>query len=187
MEEKKQETYIDRMSNEYNELSVRLNKALAFIDSEKFNELPDKTKNLLKIQAEAMNQYQRILECRIADALNNNIDRIEQLPFGTVISALKAGFIACRKGWNGKGLFVFKQVRATITGEETIKKMTSLNSLSKQLITETNGNISYCNQCLIYNANTGEANSWVPSVSDIFADDWCIISRINITKIGIDK
>lgn len=187
MEEKKQESYIDRMNNEYQELSERLNKALAFIDSEKFNELPDKTKNLLKIQAEAMSQYQRILECRIADALNNNIDRIEQLSFGTVISALKAGFIAYRKGWNGKGLFVFKQVKATITGEETIKKMTSLNNLSKQLITGTSGNISYCNQCLIYNVNTGEANSWVPSISDIFAEDWCIVTKINIAKTGNDK
>lgn len=187
MNEKKQESYVDRMNNEYQELSERLDKALAFIGNEKFNELPDKTKSLLKLQAETMSQYLRILECRIADALNNNVDAIEQLSFGTVISALKAGFVAYRKGWNGKGLFVFKQVRATITGEETIKKMTSLNDLSKQLIIETNGIINYSNQCLIYNANTGEANSWVPSISDIFAEDWCIFSKINIDKTGNDK
>lgn len=187
MEEKKQETYIDKMNNEYQELSERLNKAFAFIGSEKFNELPDKTKGLLKLQAEAMSQYQRILECRIADALNSNIDRIEQLSFGTVISALEAGFVAYRKNWNGKGLFVFKQVRTTIAKEEIIKKMTSLNNLSKQLILETNGIINYCNQCLIYNTNTGEANNWVPSVSDMFAKDWCIVSKINVGKTGMDK
>lgn len=187
MEEKKQETFIDRMNNECQELSERLDKALTFIYSEKFNELPDKTKSLLKIQAEAMSQYQKILECRIADALNKNVDAIEQLSFGTVISALKVGFVAYRKGWNGKGLFVFKQVRATIIGEEIIKKMTSLNDLSKQLILQTNGSIDYCNQCLIYNANTGEANSWVPSISDIFAEDWCIVTKINIAKTGNDK
>ena len=34
MNEKKQESYIDRMNNEYQELSERLDKALAFIDSE---------------------------------------------------------------------------------------------------------------------------------------------------------
>lgn len=186
MEGNKQETYIDRMSNEYNELSVRLNKALAFIDSEKFNELPNKTKNLLKIQAEAMSQYQRILECRIADALNKNMDVIEQLSFGTVISALEAGFLAYRKNWNGKGLFVFKQVRVTIAKEEIIKNMISLNDLSKQLILETNGIINYCNQCLIYNVNTGEANNWVPSVSDIFAKDWCIVTKIDILSNNIN-
>lgn len=187
MNEKKQETFIDRMNNEYQELSERLEKALAFIASEKFNELPDKTKSLLKLQVETMSQYQRILKCRIADALNNNVDRIEQLSFGTVISALEAGFVAYRKNWNGKGLFVFKQVRTTIAKEEIIKKMTSLNDLSKQLILETNGIINYCNQCLIYNSNTGEANSWVPSVSDMFAEDWCIVSKINVSKTGIDK
>lgn len=187
MEGNKQETYIDRMSNECQELSVRLNKALAFIDSEKFNELPDKTKGLLKMQAEAMSQYQRILECRIADALNKNVDAIEQLSFGTVISALNAGFLAYRKNWNGKGLFVFKQVRVTIAKEEIIKNMLSLNDLSKQLILQTNGIINYCNQCLIYNANTGEANNWVPSISDIFAEDWCIVTKINIAKTGNDK
>lgn len=187
MDEKKQESYIDRMNNEYQELAERLDKALAFIDSEKFNELPDKTKSLLKIQAEAMNQYHRILECRIADALNNNVDIIEQLSFGTVISALEVGFLAYRKGWNGKGLFIFKQVRATITGEETIKKMTSLNDLSKHLILATNGIINYSNQCLIYNVNTGEANNWVPSISDIFTEDWCIVTKINIDKTGNDK
>lgn len=105
MDEKKQESYINRMNNEYQELSERLNKALAFIGSEKFNELPDKTKSLLKIQAETMSQYQKILECRIADALNKNIDAIGLLSFGTVISALNAGFLAYRKSWNGKGLY----------------------------------------------------------------------------------
>lgn len=187
MNEKKQEAFIDRMNNEYQELSERLDKALAFIDSEKFNELPDKTKSLLKVQAEAMSQYQRILECRIADALNNNVDTIEQLSFGTVISALNVGFLAYRKNWNGKGLFVFKQVRVTIAKKETIKNMLSLNDLSKQLILETNGIINYCNQCLIYDTNTGNANNWVPSISDIFAEDWCVVTKIDIVKIGNDK
>lgn len=187
MEDKKQESYVDRMNNEYQELSERLNKALAFIGSEKFDELPDKTKSLLKVQVEAMTQYQRVLECRIADALNKNVDVIEQLSFGTVISALEAGFLAYRKNWNGKGLFVFKQVRVTIAKEEIIKNMLSLNDLSKQLILATNGIINYCNQCLIYDTNTGNANNWVPSISDIFAEDWCIVTKVNMTKTGNDK
>ena len=187
MEEKKQEAFIDRMNNEYQELSERLNKALTFIDSEKFNELPDKTKNLLKLQVGAMSQYQRILECRIADALNKNVDVIEQLSFGTVISALNVGFLAYRKNWNGKGLFVFKQVRVTVAKEEIIKQMISLNDLSKQLILATNGFINYSNQCLIYNTKIGTANNWVPSISDIFAEDWCIITKVNMVKTSNDK
>ena len=187
MEKKEQEIYIDKVNNEYKELAEHLVKALAFIDSEKFNELPDEVKGLLKIRAEITDQYLRIRECRIADALNNNADVIELLSFGTVISALNAGFLAYRKNWNGKGLFVFKQVRVTIAKEEIIKNMLSLNDLSKQLILATNGIINYCNQCLIYDTNTGNANNWVPSISDIFAEDWCIVTKVNMTKTGNDK
>lgn len=187
MENKEQEINIDRINNEYQELAERMIKALAFIDSEKFNELPDEIKGLLKVRAEMTDQYLRIRECQIADALNKNIEAIGQLSFGTVISALKVGFLAYRKGWNGKGLFVFKQVRVTIAKEEIIKNILSLNDLSKQLILEANGIINYSNQCLIYNVNTGEANSWVPSISDIFAEDWCIVTKVNIAKTGNDK
>ena len=134
------------------------------------------------MRAEITNQYLRIRECRIADALNKNVDVIEQLSFGTVISALDAGFLAYRKSWNGKGLFVFKQVRVTIAKEEIIKNMLSLNDLSKQLVLATNGFINYCNQCLIYDANIGNANNWVPSISDIFAEDWCIVTKIDMSK-----
>lgn len=187
MEKKEQEIYIDKVNNEYQELAERLIKTLAFIDSEQFNELPDEVKGLLKVRAEITNQYLRIRECRIADALNKNIDVIEQLSFGTVINALNVGFLAYRKNWNGKGLFVFKQVRVTIAKKEIIENMLSLNDLSKQLVLGANGIINYCNQCLIYNTNTGEANSWVPSISDIFAEDWCIVTKINMDKTGNDK
>ena len=82
---------------------------------------------------------------------------------------------------------VFKQVRVTIAKDEIIKNMLSLNDLSKQLILATNGFINYCNQCLIYNTNTGNANNWVPSISDIFAEDWCIVTKIDMVKTGNDK
>ena len=33
----------------------------------------------------------------------------------------------------------------------------------------------YVAQCLIFNPTTGEANSWVPSISDVFATDWELV------------
>lgn len=47
--------------------------------------------------------------------------------------------------------------------------------ITKDLILKGKGFIDYISQCLIYNENTGRADSWVPSISDIFADDWEII------------
>ena len=46
---------------------------------------------------------------------------------------------------------------------------------AKDLILKGKGFIDYTSQCLIYNENTGRADSWVPSISDVFAEDWEIV------------
>lgn len=53
--------------------------------------------------------------------------------------------------------------------------MQSLPQKAKDLILANKKTIYYQNQCLIYNTNTGCADSWVPSVSDMFANDWEIV------------
>ena len=94
--------------------------------------------------------------------------------FGKAIEALKAGEAVQRSGWDGKGLFVVKQVPAHIT-EDIIPKMQSLPQRAKDLILASeNKYIDYTNQMLIINPN-GRADSWVPSSSDVFAEDWQII------------
>lgn len=94
--------------------------------------------------------------------------------FGNAIEALKQGKAVRRKGWNGKGLFVIKQVPAHIESD-VIPKMQSLPQSAKDLILKGKGIIDYTSQCLIYNENTGRADSWVPSISDVFAEDWEIV------------
>lgn len=103
----------------------------------------------------------------------NNV-RCESLYFGSAISLLCAGFAIRRKGWNGKGLFVIKQVPAHIDSD-IIPKMQSLPQSAKDLILKGKGFIDYTSQCLIYNEITGRADSWVPSISDVFAEDWEIV------------
>lgn len=96
------------------------------------------------------------------------------MDFGKAIEALKAGEAVQRSGWNGKGLFVVKQVPAHIT-EDIIPKMQSLPQRAKDLILASeNKYIDYTNQMLIINPN-GRADSWVPSSSDVFAEDWQIV------------
>lgn len=71
-------------------------------------------------------------------------------------------------------MFVIKQVPAHIESD-VIPKMQSLPQSAKDLILKGKGFIDYTNQCLIYNENTGRADSWVPSISDVFAGDWEIV------------
>lgn len=101
-------------------------------------------------------------------------DSFSEMGFGDAIEVLKQGGAVRRKGWNGKGLFVVKQVPAHIESD-IIPKMQSLPQSAKDLILRSKGFVDYTSQCLIYNENTGRADSWVPSISDVFAEDWEIV------------
>lgn len=94
--------------------------------------------------------------------------------FGGAIYLLKAGLAVRRKGWNGKGLFIVKQVPSHIGGD-IIPKMQSLPQSAKNiLMSRENPHIDYTNQMLIINPD-GRADSWVPSSSDVFAEDWEVV------------
>lgn len=99
----------------------------------------------------------------------------EFLDFGGAIEALKAGKCIAREGWNGKGLFVVKQIPAKIEGL-IIDKIQSLPESCKNILKSREGvpHIDYTNQMLIIDPS-GRADSWVPSSSDVFAEDWIIV------------
>lgn len=101
---------------------------------------------------------------------------IGSVNFGGAIDLLKAGLAVRRKGWNGKGLFIVKQVPAHITGD-IIPNMQSLPQSAKNiLMSRENPHIDYTNQMLIINPD-GRVDSWVPSVSDVFAEDWEVVTE----------
>lgn len=101
---------------------------------------------------------------------------VKGMSFGETIEALKIGLAVRRKGWNGKGLFVVKQIPAHITGD-IIPNMQSLPQSAKDILMKReNPHIDYTNQMLIIHPD-GRADSWVPSVSDVFAEDWEIVNE----------
>lgn len=93
-----------------------------------------------------------------------------KLGFDWAIRALKNGKAVRRSGWNGKGMFIVKQVPCVI-GTDIIPKMQSLPDSAKTILLDRDQSISYTNQMLIVNAS-GRADSWVPSSSDCFEEDW---------------
>lgn len=107
---------------------------------------------------------------------NNTCVPTGHLNFENVIPFLKEGKACRRSGWNDKGLFIVKQIPAHITGE-IIPNMQSLPQSAKDiLMSRENPHIDYTNQMLIIHPD-GRADSWVPSTSDIFAEDWEIIDK----------
>jgi len=112
-----------------------------------------------------------LLEKHYQKPTENPVTRF--LSFGEAIEALKNGQLISRNGWNGKGMFIVKQIPALI-GLDIIPKMQSLPQSAKDKLIASNQPINYTNQMLIVNAE-GRADSWVPSSSDVFAEDWIIV------------
>lgn len=98
---------------------------------------------------------------------------IDGMTFGHAIEALKIGSKIARHGWNGKGMFVFKQVPSQIS-PEVVPKMQSLPDSVKEEFVKRGQGPNYVNQMAIVKAD-GSIDSWVASSSDTFAEDWYII------------
>jgi Protein of unknown function (DUF2829) len=99
--------------------------------------------------------------------------------FGEAIAALHEGKRVAREGWNGKGLFIFRQVPAIIDST-IVPKMQSLPQAVKDefekrfMLNPTNTQIVYKNQlAMVYPDNT--IYGWVASPSDVLENDWCIL------------
>jgi len=107
------------------------------------------------------------------DVFEKAYRRIDGLTFGLAIEALRQGKLIQRKGWNGKGMFVMKQIPAEI-GLDTILKMQSVQQTAKDKLIKSGVTLKYENQMLIIKPDD-TADSWVPSSSDVFAEDWIIL------------
>ena len=110
------------------------------------------------------------------DVFEKAYHEVGVMSFGGAIYCLKAGHAVRRAVWNGKEMFVVKQVPSHIT-IDIIPNMQSLPQSAKSiLMSRENPHIDYTNQMLIINPD-GRADSWVPSVSDVFAEDWEVVTE----------
>lgn len=172
------ETALDRVNIEVADLMARTNKLGQFIfnqnDGNDFQALEIGTRAFLIAQFNMMGAYLNLLCLRQSCMEGNEECRPYGLSFEQILPLLKEGYAVRRNGWNGKGLMVFKQVPAQIHSDK-IPNMQSLPDEAKRLILESGDHIDYVAQCLIFNPKTGRADSWVPSISDVFANDWELV------------
>lgn len=172
------ETPSNRLHIEIEDLRQKTDKLGNFIfnqnEGNDFQALPLGTRAFLIAQFNAMCAYLNLAALRFSCMEANEECHPSGLSFEQILPLLREGFAIRRKGWNGKGLMVFKQVPAHITSE-IIPKMQSLPDEAKRLVLESGDHIDYFAQCLIFNPETCEANSWVPSISDVFAFDWELV------------
>lgn len=168
------ETPTDSIKIELEELNTRFAKGIEFLVNEGYA-LIYPTKALLSAQVETEREYSYLLNDRL-ERMSDGKESLNNYDFGTAIKFLKAGGAIRRAGWNGKGMFVIKQVPAHITSE-TIPNMQSLPQTAKDILMKRKKPcLKYTNQMLIINQD-GRADSWVPSSSDVFAEDWELVTE----------
>ena len=88
----------------------------------------------------------------------------EGLEFGQVVRALKAGKKAARKGWNGKGMFIFLVKGSTFL----VNRPPLLGIYPLETSINYQAHIDMCT------AN-GTIVPWVASQSDMLGEDWSIV------------
>jgi hypothetical protein len=106
----------------------------------------------------------------------------EGLDFGWAICALKAGKLVARKGWNGKGMFLFQRPDDELELGFIIDKVKSLpqsvkdffktkdekEAPSEQGLTK----VKFTSYLCMYAANGSIVNGWLASQTDILTQDW---------------
>lgn len=111
------------------------------------------------------------------DVFDKSYRKTSGMTFGLAIEAMNKGYCVARKGWEGKNLFVYKQIPSVIDSA-VIPKMQSIQKQAKIfLLNKSKEPIRYENEMILVKNTDGTRilNSWVASSSDTFAEDWKII------------
>ena len=111
------------------------------------------------------------------DVFEKAYHEIEVMDFGGAMHCLKAGLAVRRTGWNGKGMFVVKQIPCTI-GTNIIPGMQSLPQSAKDIIMKREEpHIDYTDQLLLIQ-ESGRADAWTGASSERGADEWEVVAEL---------
>ena len=89
---------------------------------------------------------------------------MNEMNFGEAIIALKQGKKVARKGWNGKGMFLY-----LVSEGSYPVKMDAAKSIADE-----NGNVKYGPYVALKSAN-GIVYPWNASQADMLSEDWEVV------------
>lgn len=97
------------------------------------------------------------------------------MKFGEALEFVNTGNKIARKGWNGKNMFVFQRPSDTLKCD-FIEKVKSLPESVKQFLVLQNKDVEFTAYLCLYSADGKIVNGWLPSQTDMQANDWMIIA-----------
>jgi hypothetical protein len=96
------------------------------------------------------------------DVFEKAYRKTDNLTLGLAVEALKKGFKVLRKGWNGKGMYVY------YVPANSYKTITEV--AKKEF-----GEMAKYNAYLAIKCVDGSVSTWVPNINDVLAEDWGIV------------
>ena len=109
---------------------------------------------------------------------------LENQTYGQALEALKEGKRVARKGWNGKGMFIFQRPADELEVGFIIDKVKSLPQSVKDFFKEKDSKEAPSEQGLskvkfgaylcMYAADGSIVNGWLASQTDMLSNDWVI-------------
>ena len=97
----------------------------------------------------------------------------DEMTFGMAIEALKEGSKVSRKGWNGKGMYLW------LMPEAEVKSEWCKEPHLKKLAEENGGSIKALGTIRMYTHDSSGRKAiltgWLASQSDMLSNDWIII------------
>lgn len=95
---------------------------------------------------------------------------IDGMTFGQAIEAMKQGKKVARKGWNGKGMYIWVMPGSTITN------CPNITDPHLKAISEANGGTVTFTGSIRMKTATGEVlTGWLASQTDMLCEDWEIV------------
>ena len=89
--------------------------------------------------------------------------------FGDALSALKRGELVRRRGWNGKGMFLWLKATSTIKAEWC------KDPILKKVVQENGGEMTACGTICMKTADNKILTGWLASQTDILSEDWVVL------------
>lgn len=100
--------------------------------------------------------------------------------FGQALESLKRGHLVTRKGWNGKGMFIFMRPEDCLPTETVVNHVKSLPESFKKWIANNYGDseadkIKFTAYLCMKAADGTVVNGWLASQTDMLSNDWMIV------------
>jgi len=106
------------------------------------------------------------------------------MTFGEALEQVKQGHLISRKGWNGKGMFIFMRPEDTLDIDTIVNKVKSLPQEVKDYFDSIDDKVNPGEQGLakvkftaylcMKAADGTIVNGWLASQTDMLANDWNI-------------